>query len=107
MAFKWDKGVNKGTIRPLGRSVADAGAHRISVVINVYNQAHFLGEALDSVMAQSHKADEIIVIDDGSSDAPQTVTDRYPGVRVVRQSNHSAQRCLAANDERSTTEFSS
>ena len=82
-----DKGLNEGTVGASVRSVARAGAHRISVVVNVYNQVHFLGDALDSVVAQSHKADEIIVIDDGSSDAPQTVTDRYEGIQVIRQAN--------------------
>jgi glycosyltransferase involved in cell wall biosynthesis/SAM-dependent methyltransferase len=82
-----DEALNEGRVPAPNRSVADAGPHRISVVVNVYNQAQFLGEALDSVVAQSHKADEIIVVDDGSSDMPQIVTDRYPGIRVIRQSN--------------------
>ena len=60
---------------------------RISVVVNVYNQARFLAEALDSVLAQSHPADEIIVIDDGSTDAPQAIVDRYDGVQFIRQAN--------------------
>jgi SAM-dependent methyltransferase len=82
-----DERFSKGTAPAPVRPAAGAGAHRISVVVNVYNQARFLGEALDSVMAQSHPADEIIVVDDGSTDAPQTVTDGYPGIRLIRQPN--------------------
>jgi glycosyltransferase involved in cell wall biosynthesis len=82
-----EQGVNKRTLQPLLRSVADARAYRISVVVNAYNQAHFLGEALDSVLAQKHKADEIIVIDDGSNDTPQVIANRYADVRFVGQSN--------------------
>ena len=44
-------------------------------------------EAIDSVLAQSTKADEIIVVDDGSSDNPETVTAAVSDVRLLRQSN--------------------
>ena len=81
-------GLNAGTGRaaPL-RSFPDDPAPRIAVVVNTYDQARFLGEALESVFAQSHSADEVIVVDDGSGDAPETVAGRYPGVRLIRQPN--------------------
>src|ERR687890_1245755 len=59
----------------------------VSVVIPCYNQAHFLGEAIESVLAQSYKDFEIIVVDDGSPDNTSEVAARYPGVRCVRQEN--------------------
>jgi glycosyltransferase involved in cell wall biosynthesis len=58
----------------------------VSVVIPCYGQAHFLREAIESVIAQSHPA-EIVVVDDGSPDNTAEVAARYPQVRYVRQDN--------------------
>jgi GT2 family glycosyltransferase len=41
---------------------------RISIVLPVYNQAHFLPEALDSIFAQTRQDFELIVVNDGSTD---------------------------------------
>jgi glycosyltransferase involved in cell wall biosynthesis len=59
----------------------------VSVVIPCYNQAHFLGEAIESVLAQSHQDFEVIVVDDGSTDDTAEVAARYPKVRLIRQEN--------------------
>jgi glycosyltransferase involved in cell wall biosynthesis len=59
----------------------------VSVVIPVYNQAHYLAAAIESVLAQTVSAFEILVVDDGSTDNAETVVTRYPGVRYLRQEN--------------------
>ena len=59
----------------------------VSVIIPCYNQAHFLSDAIESVLAQSYPCFETIVIDDGSPDNTAEVAARYPGVRYVRQTN--------------------
>jgi glycosyltransferase involved in cell wall biosynthesis len=59
----------------------------VSVVIPCYNQAHFLAEAIESVLAQSYPRVEIVVVDDGSPDNTREVAARYPEVRYVRQEN--------------------
>jgi glycosyltransferase involved in cell wall biosynthesis len=59
----------------------------ISVVIPCFRQARFLGDAIESVLKQSCRAFEIIVVDDGSPDDVAGVTQRYEGVRYVRQEN--------------------
>ena len=55
----------------------------ISVIVTAYNCAAYLGEALDSVLAQTRPAAEVIVLDDGSTDDGATagVAHRY-GERV-------------------------
>ena len=63
-------------------------AFDISCIVPVYNGEHFLAEALDSVLAQSHPPMEIIVIDDGSTDGTPEVVARYrEHVRYHRQEN--------------------
>jgi glycosyltransferase involved in cell wall biosynthesis/SAM-dependent methyltransferase len=54
---------------------------------STYNHARFLAEAIESVLAQTVPAEEIIVVDDGSTDEPAAVIGRYPGVKLLRQEN--------------------
>ena len=60
----------------------------ISVVIPTYNRVALLERALDSVLAQTLSADEIIVVDDGSMDGTVSMLkSRYPGVNFIEQDN--------------------
>jgi glycosyltransferase involved in cell wall biosynthesis len=61
----------------------------VSVVIPSYNSARFVGEAIESVLAQSYEGFELIVVDDGSTDNTRDVVARYtdPRVRYVYQEN--------------------
>jgi len=49
----------------------------VSVVITCYNQGHYLEEAIESVLHQSYKYVEVIVVDDGSADNTKQVCDQY------------------------------
>jgi glycosyltransferase involved in cell wall biosynthesis len=65
---------------------------RLAVVIPVYNHAHFIGEALESVLNQSRKPDRVIVIDDGSKDDSLAVMQPFKarGVEVSGRENRGA-----------------
>jgi glycosyltransferase involved in cell wall biosynthesis len=69
----------------------------VSVLIPCFNAEAFIAEALDSVLRQTWTQIEIIVVDDGSTDASPSILARYEnrGVRVVRQENQG--QCAAAN----------
>jgi glycosyltransferase involved in cell wall biosynthesis len=61
--------------------------HLVSVIIPCYNQARFLGEAIQSVFAQTYRHYEIIVVDDGSSDETAEVAASFERVRCLSQKN--------------------
>jgi glycosyltransferase involved in cell wall biosynthesis len=62
------------------------GDVRVSVMIGVYNGARYLGEAIDSVLAQTKPAAEVIVVDDGSEDESGAIASTYGApVRCIRQ----------------------
>ena len=62
----------------------------VSVVIPVHNGERYLGDAIDSVLAQRHRPIEIVVVDDGSADASAAVCARVTGIRYVYQSRAGA-----------------
>ncbi len=75
-------------VKPASHDQAGApGTASVSIIICCYDQAHFLGEAIESALAQTHIAEEIVVVDDGSSDNTEAVVARYPSVAYLRQPN--------------------
>lgn len=66
----------------------------ISVIVPVYNVARYLPQCLDSILGQDHRALEVIVIDDGSTDGSGAICDEYARrdsrVRVIHQKNGGA-----------------
>ncbi len=58
----------------------------VSVVIPAHNSGLYITPALDSILAQKHRPLEILVVDDGSTDATvETVRGYAPEVRVIEQ----------------------
>jgi glycosyltransferase involved in cell wall biosynthesis len=54
----------------------------ISVVVPTYNRAKLIAATLDAILAQTRPADEVIVVDDGSTDDTQAVLARYAGAAM-------------------------
>lgn len=63
----------------------------ISVIVPVYNVESYLEQCIDSILAQTYKNLEIILVDDGSTDRSGEICDRYAEqdsrIRVVHQAN--------------------
>jgi len=63
----------------------------VSVIIPTYNRALCLGDAIDSVLSQSFKDYELIVVDDESHDGTDEVVKAYgEDVTLIRQENSGA-----------------
>lgn len=63
----------------------------ITIAVPVYNIAGYLEKCIDSILAQTVSADEIILIDDGSTDGSSEICDRYAAdhgiIRVLHKAN--------------------
>lgn len=65
-----------------------ADGHRVTCIIPVYNAGSYLAESIESALSQSRPPDEIVVVDDGSTDNSASVAGRYAdAVTCIRQSN--------------------
>ncbi len=61
---------------------------RVSVIIPTYNRGWIIKDAINSVLAQSYKDVELIVVDDGSTDHTPEILNLYQkDIRVIRQHN--------------------
>ena len=69
-------------------STLGSGRPRASVVVSSYNYARFLPEAIESALGQTCRDIEVVVVDDGSTDASPDVIERYSGeVRAILKAN--------------------
>ena len=80
---------------------------KVSVVIPAYKSAGTICRAVDSVLAQTTAAHEVIVVDDGSPDNQNEVIERTYGERVilVRKPNGKTASARNAGIERATGDF--
>lgn len=61
---------------------------KISAIIPLYNTRDYICEAIDSILAQTRPADEVIVVDDGSTDGSAQLVERYGStIRLLRQAH--------------------
>ena len=64
----------------------------VSILIPVYNAERWIGETIESALAQTWSKKEIIIVDDGSSDETYSVANRYSSkiLKIVTQKNSGA-----------------
>lgn len=82
----------------------------VSTVIPVYNRPQFLMQAVDSLLSQTHRPIEIIIVDDGSTDeTPQIAKQlsiQYPDfIRFLQQSNYGPGRARETGRQLAKGEF--
>jgi glycosyltransferase involved in cell wall biosynthesis len=64
---------------------AERSPTTIAAVIPTFQRERTVARAIESVLTQTRAADEVIVVDDGSTDGTPQVLDRFPTVRAIRQ----------------------
>lgn len=60
---------------------------RVSVVIPVYNEESRIKNCLDSLMKQDDKPDEIIVVDNNSTDNTVSIVKKYKNIKIINEKN--------------------
>ena len=50
----------------------------ISIILNVYNGEKYVKRCIDSVLFQTYQDFELLIVDDGSTDATAKIIDTYP-----------------------------
>jgi len=85
--------------------VREATRPTVSVVIPCFNQAHYLAEAIESVLAQTLAPAEVVVVDDGSEDNSYEVAARYEKVTRMRQQNRGVAAARNAGWQATSAEF--
>jgi glycosyltransferase involved in cell wall biosynthesis len=55
----------------------------MSVIVCAHNEAQYLGPCLHTLLTQTREPDEILVINNASTDETRVVAQRFPFVRVI------------------------
>ena len=81
----------------------------VTVIVPVYNVAPYLREALDSVVNQTYKDLEIIIVDDGSDDGSASICEEYassdPRIKLIHQANNGLSGARNTGLESATGDF--
>lgn len=81
----------------------------ISIIVPVYNAENYLHECIASLLSQTFKDYEVILVDDGSRDTSRAICDEYASkythIRVVHQENSGAYNARLAGIIRSAGEW--
>lgn len=79
---------------------------KISVIIPTFNRVELLERALNSFINQTYPPDEIIVIDDGSTDGTgEMIRNKFPGLIYTWQENHGVSHARNQGIQRATNEW--
>lgn len=90
----------------MGNDGADQpGVGKASIVIPAFNAARYLPACIESVLSQTYRDTEVIVVDDGSTDDTLSVLDGYPAVKVVSKENGGTASAINAGIEAMTGDW--
>lgn len=83
--------------------------YKVSVIVPIYNTEKYLPDCIDSILKQTHKNLEVILIDDGSTDNSSKIADEYAKkdtrVKAIHQKNQGQSIARNTGLKKSTGEF--
>ncbi len=81
----------------------------VSIIIPAYNAGRFIAETIDSVLKQTYKDWELIIVNDGSTDNTQKIVEEYrsnnPTVHIINQENKGVSNARNAGIKKASGEF--
>lgn len=77
---------------------------KFSIIIPVYNVEKYIGKCLESVMNQTYKNYEVIVVNDGTKDNSMEIVKQYP-VKIIEQENQGLSAARNAGVKKATGEY--
>ena len=78
---------------------------KVTVIIPTYNRYELLRRAIFSLLKQSYRVDEIIVVDDGSSDNTSNITQDFPQIKYFYQNNSGVSAARNLGIKKATNEW--
>lgn len=60
---------------------------KISVVVPMYNKEEYIGRCINSILHQTLQPYEVIIVNDGSTDASLEILQQYTNVKIINQVN--------------------
>lgn len=69
----------------------------VSIITPTYNRADFIGQAIDSVLAQTYGHFELIIVDDGSEDETRELVETYQDSRIIYRYQENQGQSIARN----------
>lgn len=78
---------------------------KISVIVPLYNTEKYIEEAILSLLNQTIKIDQIIVVDDGSTDNGAEIVKKYPQIQLIQKENEGLKKTLNCGLSHATGDF--
>lgn len=77
----------------------------ISAIIPLYNTEKYIEQAIQSLLNQTIKIDQIIVVDDGSTDNGAEIVKKYPQIELIQKENEGLKKTLNCGLSHATGDF--
>ena len=81
----------------------------VSVIVPIYNTEKYITECIESLLRQTYKPLEIVLVDDGSTDSSSIICDNFssqkPNVKVIHTKNQGRTRARITGVEHSSGEY--